>query len=946
MLRTALRGLLAIAALLVALAVPVPGSAQTAGTITGRVVDGQGAVVPGVTVTVSSPTLQGTRTTISQADGRFTVLGLPPGTYEVVAELQGFNTFRQPDVFLRVNQTLTLEIALEVAKLAEVVTVSADREPPIIDTVNPELAFNVSGDFVNQLALSSRRQWEQVWLMVPGVYVSPRSEADFDPDINGANQRNNTYKLDGFEIGSSFTNQGWTTQFSTEIIQDVEIVTGGKDASRPLGEGGFLNVVTRSGGNAFHGSGAYYMQPRRWNDNNIPGGRPLDQELFQPDVSLGGRILANRTWFFGSYRYFMLDEGIARSAAGLANFVAQGVDVPDYSREQRKHRGFGKVTQKIDDRNTVVITYLDDRGTVANSDSRDQSLQDSTIGITDGGPTVLAKWDTTLSPVSFLSVQYGYRRINSSTEIYGGDNPAVTRFGRVTTSAGLLAGADPLLYYGNRSGLAWYSEGIRDHHEMTADYTYVMPNWGGQHTLQAGLQWKPKTRADSESIYPATPGFIDEVRQVLPDGRVVYVPFRRQFRTPQRVFAFGGDTKLLDLYAQDTWQIRPNVSIKGGLRVDRQYASDRFGLAGIDAWSVDPRIAVAWRIGESGRDVLQVFAGRVTNLIYVQNSLFASGQQSATRTEYDLDLNGTWETVRETATVEASLAPTTQVDPDLGPSHVRDFYVRYTRQLPWRIQADISYINRRFSDFQGSENVNIVYENGRFVGYRDPAYDAINRTTNLQHYTRRYDSVQLSASRNFGRYWQAFGTYTWQRTVEDGEWRADQAERYLYPAEWFRDDRISPPHILRLNATAQVPAGRFGLNGSVMYSYQSGIYGSTDFTRLSGPDPALGPASVTLPNGRVVSNPLAITTRILEGRGNKQQTPGVSRVNLRVGVSTRFAGNQSIELTGMIFNVTNDDTPLAFLTGANDVTSVNYGRFSTSVFPPARGYQVGVIYRF
>lgn len=94
MLRAALRGLLAIAALLLALA--VPASAQTAGTITGRVVDGQGAVVPGVTITVAGPTLQGTRTTVSQADGRFTVLGLPPGTYEVVAELQGFNTSGNP----------------------------------------------------------------------------------------------------------------------------------------------------------------------------------------------------------------------------------------------------------------------------------------------------------------------------------------------------------------------------------------------------------------------------------------------------------------------------------------------------------------------------------------------------------------------------------------------------------------------------------------------------------------------------------------------------------------------------------------------------------------------------------------------------------------------------------------------------------------------------------
>ncbi|MCL4814642.1 MAG: hypothetical protein KJ061_19310, partial [Vicinamibacteraceae bacterium] len=755
------------------------------------------------------------------------------------------------------------------------------------------------------------------------------------------------YKLDGFEIGSSFTNQGWTTQFSTEIIQDVEIVTGGKDASRPLGEGGFLNVVTRSGGNAYHGSAAFYMQPRQWNDNNIPGGRPLDQELYQPDFSLGGKLVHDRTWFFGSYRYFLLNEGVARSASGIANFVAQGVPVPDYSREQRKHRGFAKLTQKIDDRNTLIFTYLDDRGKVANSDSRDQSVLESTIGITDGGPTVLGKWDAVLSPVSFLSVQYGYRRINSSTELNGGSNSAVTRYRRVVPSAGLLAGQDIILYYGNRSGLAWYSEGVRDHHEVSADYTYVKPDWGGQHTFQAGVQWKPKTRADSESVYPGDPDAIYEVERVLPDGRTEYVPFRREFRNPERVFAFGGDTKLLDFYVQDTWQIHPRLSIKGGLRVDRQYSSDRFNLAEIDAWSVDPRLAVAWRISEDGRDVLQAFVGRVSNLIYVQNSLFASGQQAGTRNEYDLNLDGTFETIRETATVEAALAPTTQVDPDLGPSHVNDVYVRYTRQLPWRVQADVAYVHRRFKDFQGTVNVNILYRDGLFAGYQDPAYDAINRYSNLTNYTRRYDSVQLSASRNFGRFWQAFGTYTWQRTVEDGEWREDQAERYLYPEGFFKDDRISPPHIFRLNGTAQMPIGRFGFSGSVMYSYQSGSYATaSDFTRLPAPDPAFGPANYVLPNGRVVSNPLATTTRILEGRSNKQQTPGVGRVNLRLSLTTKVAGTHSLELTGMVFNLTNDATPLAFLSGYNDVTSVNYGKFSTSVFPPARGYQVGLIYRF
>jgi hypothetical protein len=152
-----------------------------------------------------------------------------------------------------------------------------------VDVENPELHFNISGEFLRQLPLGSRSQWDQLWQLVPGVVTSARSgDGDIEPQIHGASERSNVMKLDGFDIGNAFTNQQWTTQFSTEIIQDVAIKTAGLDASTPLGRGGFLNIVTKSGGNAIHGSGAMSFQPREWNGNNIPGGQSLDQSFYQP----------------------------------------------------------------------------------------------------------------------------------------------------------------------------------------------------------------------------------------------------------------------------------------------------------------------------------------------------------------------------------------------------------------------------------------------------------------------------------------------------------------------------------------------------------------------------------------------------------------------------------------------------------------------------------------
>lgn len=479
--------------------------AQITGTLKGQVTDQQGAAVPGVSVTVSSVTLQGIRETASDGSGTYLILGLPPGTYALRVALSGFSTFIQPNILLRAGQTIAFDVQLRLGNIAEAVTVTgrAAADTPIIDLENPELHFNVSGEFLRQLPLGSRQQWDQLWQLVPGVVTSARNgDGDIEPQIHGASERSNVMKLDGFDIGSSFTNQQWTTQFSTEIIQDVSIKTAGLDASTPLGRGGFLNIVTRSGGNAVHGSGTMSFQPRKWNDNNIPGGQPLDQAFYQPDVSIGGPITRDRTWYFASYRRVYIDEGVPRTAAVLQSFAANGFDVPGYDKIFRNNRFFGKVTHSLGRGRTLTFTYLDDRGKTYNSDSRDQSTRESTIDIASGGPTPQIAWTSVIGGRLMLTAQYGYRGLVSDIEPGGGEtNPAFVRFGRTTITGGVPVGQDTLLFYGNRSGLASWSTGVRDHHEFTADASYVVPHRGGQHMFQAGTQYKPRSR--SETIYPA-----------------------------------------------------------------------------------------------------------------------------------------------------------------------------------------------------------------------------------------------------------------------------------------------------------------------------------------------------------------------------------------------------------------------------------------------------------
>ena len=921
--------------------------AQASGILRGTVSDPQGAAMPGVTVAVVSPSLQGPRETITDQTGGYAVLGLPPGTYEMTAAIAGFQKSVRPGLVVRAAQTITVNVQLQVGEVTESVTVAgrSASDIPIVDVTNPELHFNISGEFLNQLPLGSRQQWDQLWQLVPGVVTSARSgDGDIEPQIHGASERSNVMKLDNFDIGNAFTNQQWTTQFSTEIIQDVSIKTAGLDASTPLGRGGFLNIVTKSGGNSIRGSGAFFVQPRSWNDNNVPGGTTIDQSFYQPDASLGGPIVRDQLWYFASYRMAFVDEGVPRSAAVIQSFADNGFDVPQYDKTNRNNRFFGKVTHKATNNQTLTYTYLDDRGWTYNSDSRDQSTEESTIDIANGGPTAQVAWNAVLGSRLLLTAQYGYRRQSTDIVPGGGDSePAYVRFLRTTTSSGVLAGQDPILYYGNRAGLAWWSTGVRDHHEFTADATYVVPDWGGEHTFQAGTQYKPRSRGHSDTNYPVGgPALIEEVRRVMPDGSVVYTPFHRRVQDPSRVTAFSNTYELLGFYVQDKWAPTDRLTVTLGARYDIQKTADTFDIWGIDTGSFNPRFGAAYSLGASNRDVIRVTWGRMNDLLYTQAAPSVGGAAAGQIDEYDLNLDGTFETVRTTPAVLLREQPEDRLlDDDLATPISDEFHVGYTRQLPGRVTFDAAYVHKIFRNEIGTIDTNIIYENNRFAGYRNPTYSAIPITTNLDASKEVYHAFEVSLIRNLGDNWQAFANYTYQKKTAEGEWREDQADRYLYPADWFENDQLARPHILRLNGSYMGP---WGIMSSVIYSMTSGNVSAPVTTTLPAPDPQYGPPSMTLSNGRVVPNPLATTTRLVGPRGdNVLQTPTVHRLNLRFGKEFRITGTQTFDFNVDVFNVTNNGAPL-FFRATND-TSPFFGQFLSTTQAP-RAAQVSVVYRF
>jgi hypothetical protein len=933
----------------------IPVNAQYTGAIKGRVVDPQGAFVAGVRLTLTGSDLPGRKISVSNEVGNYVFLGLPPGVYELEATQSGFHVYTQPGVILRAGLTLIFDVKLAVTGIAQTVDVTArggGEKIPIIDISNPEQKFNVSGEFINRLPLSSRQNWESVWFLVPGAVTIGRNGPDgvnFDPQIHGASERSNIYKLDGFEIGNAFTNQGWTTQFSTEAIQDVQIKTSGPDASTPLGHGGYINIITKSGGAKFHGSATFFSQPRSFNGNNVPGGVPPDQELHQPDLALGGPLIKDKTWFFAAYRRTFLNQGAPRTPGALQVFTDNGFERPNYDLEERNRRFLGKITYNVTNNNILTLNYLNDSGLTLNSDSRDLGTQETTTDLHNGGPTYQISLASTITPRLLLNTQYGYRAINSDVDLNGGDKPSVNRYAATTISAGNLAGQSLILQYGNRAGAASGLKGVRDHHELSGDLSYFKEGWGGQHTFQAGLQWKPRTRIESNTTYPGNGlVFSDEVRRIV-GGDVTYVTFHRQFRTPTRFLVTAGATTLLGFYFQDKWTPRRRLTLSLGARFDRQTSRDTFEIERLNSWSVDPRVGVSYSLTKNGRDIARASWGRIHDIINNQAAPSFGSRTPEIRDEWDNNFDGVFETVRVTPAVGLTSAPrifTRLADPGLNASHVDEFHFGYTRQLPGQFAFDFAYVNRKYQDVIGTLDSNIIFEGGLFRGYRDPEFDAILLTTNLANSFQRYQSLEFSLIRNIGPRAQAFCSYTYQRQVEKGDFKYDDVSGHLNPREWFENDKVARPHILRINGSYYLPL-RFTL--AMIFSLQSGEYSGPVVKDLAENDPevgARGPRTLTLANGRVVNNPLFTTRRLAGPRGKGQlQTESVPRLNLRFGKEFRLKENHTLEAGVDFFNITNDATPLFFRAGANNLSSTAFGQLQSVVQPP-RGAQLSIRYRF
>jgi hypothetical protein len=298
------------------------------GRFAGTVRDSSGAFVPGVTVTARNERTGDVRTVVTNAQGYFVIGSLRPSDYTLAAELSGFAKIEYTKMPIAAGQELVLDFEMKPAGVTEAVTVTASS--PILDLSSAKIGVNVSEREVNNLPVNGR-QMSQLMLQAPGSTNSGTGTWN-DVRFSGRAVEQNAIKYDGIEgsgiidampgVANGENNTPFKLQASLENVQEFRVESSAYPAEFGTGTGGQVNVITKSGSNDFHGAVFEYARRDSWDSKNYfddlrnpdgsiqSAGPKSPLSLNQFGGSVGGPVMKNKAFFFGSYEGYRLNAGL------------------------------------------------------------------------------------------------------------------------------------------------------------------------------------------------------------------------------------------------------------------------------------------------------------------------------------------------------------------------------------------------------------------------------------------------------------------------------------------------------------------------------------------------------------------------------------------------------------------------------------------------------------
>lgn len=741
---------LLIAALSLAISGPV--LAQTTGRIAGQVFDSAEQPIPGVTVAVRSSRLQGVRRVSTDERGEFRFAFLPPGSYDVEASKPGFRTVQTPGVAVELDRTATLRVRVEIAAIAETVAVTGALSE--IDVTNTATGINATADLYTRIPLG--RSFLAVARVAPGT-----QEDEVGTAFYGSTGAENQYVIDG--LNSTGTERGLPTkELNFDFVQEVEVKTGGLPAEYGRATGGVVNVLTKSGGNDFHGSGfGFFAGGALQSDNRTAALRPADTTTLDNTTSsydfgaeLGGRIVLDRLWFFAAYNRVATNT----DTSVIRDLEAQGAPPVGavVSGDERDDRFAGKLTWRPGASSTLALSLFGDPGRfsgpldVINGPPSTYSGTDAS-----GGTNATLRYQATFGGSLLVQALVGTHREKLTLGGPGTDTP---RFDDYTVAPFAATG-----------GLGYYLK-----RRQTRDVAKLdVSKFVGSHELKLG--------ADIEAVESHVEFFVsggDYVTKVEQDGQTFYnhsllvdgqsPGFDREDPAtwrPISSFVASPRTRNVSAYAQDAWRIRKNIALNLGLRFERQRLTDFHGETAlrVDNWA--PRLNVAWDVRGDGRSKLFAGYGRYFESI---PQLIGSRAFGGRTVAYSFNFDprpGSFAPDPGAPLESGASGSVTSVAAGIRGQYIDEWLLGFERQLPGDFVVGTKVARRHL----GRLIEDLTAGNGDYF-FGNPGEGAASTLGFLDGSSapcprpqRNNDSLEVSARKRFSRGWQLLTSYVWSR---------------------------------------------------------------------------------------------------------------------------------------------------------------------------------------
>jgi len=572
------------------------------GIVTGLVVSSDNLPLPGVTVTASSPALQGKRSAVTDVNGVFIIKGLPAGTYALNFELSQFEPAKSENIGLTVGGTAEVNASMKLAARTETVTVTAETPSPLVSTTTSQSFKKADLD-----ALPVGRTPPQIAELAPGLTNNTPNVGQVS--IGGATAFDNVFMLNGVDINDNLFGSPHNL-FIEDAIQETNVLVGGISAEWGRFSGGVINMVTKSGGNTFSGSFRENFSKPSWIEETP---REIANNIKHSDVlgktsegTFGGPVMRDRVWFFTAGRHESSDlaETFQQTSAAA-------------TRHDINKRGEIKITGSPASGHTISGDYTNNSTEQNNIYSLNSNSMDTNTLINRQLPNNLfvANYNGVLGNKYFANVQYsqkhfGFRNAGgTSTAIK--DSPFRTR--------GILPGvpgATALLY--NAPFFSALDPEDRNNHQISGSLSETLSTKRiGTHDIKVGAEYYVSTRtggnAQSATNYVFLTDYVVSAGAPVLDSRSVPVPvFQSGLTQVQNWMPTIGaqlDIKTTSVYAQDKWVVAPRMTVDLGTRFEAVRNKATGDIIAVDTNRIVPRLGLAFDLDNRGGTVLQATYG-------------------------------------------------------------------------------------------------------------------------------------------------------------------------------------------------------------------------------------------------------------------------------------------------------------------------------------------------